>query len=119
MKHIKILDELNEKQVNICETDVNSIFYKAYLEALELQNETINIVGFLNKKNIEEIIQHCKFFNVNSITISDGTSNLVEVLANFERLGCKLVGLTKIKTWYLASDSNEQDFRHALKVKIK
>ena len=71
--------------------------YRAYLDNKKAKNECLNFYEIIWEKDVEYIIDLCRKNNIDKITISGVSSNMLETLARFEQYGCKLNGLTSVK----------------------
>ena len=119
MKNITKLDELKKQNAKLKDYGINHTFYWAYQTSLEAQNETIDFSDVIWEKDIEEIIKNCNEFEIKSITISSTFSGLIDTLATFEELGCKVLGLTKIKSRFIDYRTQEPEIKNAFKIQIK
>ena len=75
----------------------HSTMYRAYLDSKKAGNESLNFYEIIWEKDIESIIDLCKKNNIAEISVSGVSSNMLEILAGFEKYGCKLNGLTSVK----------------------
>lgn len=75
-----------------------STMYRAYLDSKKTKNDDgLNFYEIIWEKDVESIIDLCRKNNMDEITISGVSSNMLETLAQFEQYGCKLNGMTSIK----------------------
>ena len=75
----------------------HSTMYRAYLDSKKAGNDVLNFYETIWEKDIESIIDLCRKNNMDEITISGISSNMLEILAGFEKYGCKLNGLASAK----------------------
>lgn len=75
----------------------HSTMYRAYLDSKKVRNESLNFYEIIWEKDIESIIDLCRKNGIVKITVSGVFSNMLEILAEFEKRGCKLDGLTSAK----------------------
>ena len=71
--------------------------YQAYKDSKKAGNDVLNFYETIWEKDIESIIDLCRKNNMDEITISGISSNMLEILAGFEKYGCKLNGLASAK----------------------
>lgn len=74
-----------------------STVYRAYLDSQKAENEDLNFYEIIWEKDIESIIDLCRKNGIVKITVSGVFSNVLEILAEFEKCGCKLDELTSAK----------------------
>lgn len=70
----------------------------AYKYSLDAGNELPNFADVIWEKDIEEIVAGMKKYGIKEITISSNFSGLIGTLAEFEKHGLKMAGLTEINT---------------------
>lgn len=95
---IEILDkaaEVGNKWKNI---SCNMRFGDAYFYSLEAGNDLINFGEVIWDYDIDEILENCRRFGIESFTISSTFSNLINTIAEFQKRGCKLEGLVEINS---------------------
>lgn len=86
----------NEEKEDELWTKYSSI-YQAYRDSKKAENDDLNFYEIIWEKDVESIIDLCKENGIAKITISGVFSNMLEILAKFEKHGCKLDGLTSAK----------------------
>lgn len=91
---------------------------QAYLYSKEAGNELPNFADVIWEHDIEEIIRDLKKFENKEFTISSTFSSLIETIAKFEELGCKLDGIVKVKERYTHFGSDEHALIPAFKMGV-
>ena len=119
MKKIQFLDDLHSGKVDkkLFEK-VNHTAFWAYIYSQEAENESINFADVIWDHDVEDIIAFCKEYALTEITISSNFSGLIPTLALFEKLGCKLEGLTEVNDRFKDYATGEFKKVPALKIKI-
>ena len=118
MKTISKIEEIKNKGVKLEDVGINRTFYWAYIRTQETTNKTIDFADVIWENDIKGIISNCKEIGLNEITISSKFSSLIDILAEFEKQGAKLIGLTKVTTRFYACGTNQPEIINALKIEI-
>ena len=118
MKKISKIEEVKNKDVRLEDVGINRTFYWAYIRTQETTNENLDFEDVIWKNDVEGIIKNCKEFGLKEITISSRFSSLIDILAEFEKQGAKLVGLTKVTTRFYSCGTNQPEIINALKIEI-
>ena len=101
MKKIEAFENAIANQVkDLRATGINPTMFWAYRDSLEAESETLNFADVIWNNDIAPIVEACREYGIHEFTISSTFSSLIETLAEFEKLGCKLAGLTSVKTRY-------------------
>jgi hypothetical protein len=87
---------------------INSTLGQAYEWSKETGNELPNFNEVIWDYDIQQIIDDCRKSGVKEITISSTFSSLIQTIARFEELGCKLDGIVKIKDRQTCFRNNEE-----------
>ena len=118
MKKINKIEEVKNKDVRLEDVGINRTFYWAYIRTQETTNENLDFEDVIWESDVEGIIKNCKEFGLKEITISSRFSSLIDILAEFEKQGAKLIGLTKVTTRFYACGTNQPEIINALKIEI-
>lgn len=118
MKEIKAFEEAKATGANFEESGINRTMYWAYESSKEAGNDTIDFSKVIWDYDIEPIVKACRAYGIDHITISSPFSGLIETLAEFEKQGCKMDGLTKVKTSHTDWRTGEKQTLPAILVKI-
>ena len=118
MKEIKAFEEAKSTGSNFKESGINSTMYWAYERSKEAGNDTIDFSEVIWDYDIESIVKACRVYGIDHITISSTFSGLTATLAEFEKHGCRIDGLTKVKTSYTDWQTGEKQILPAILVSI-
>lgn len=118
MKVINAFESIAAAGKSIKDIDINYNLYRSYFNAKEAENDYIDFNDVIWDNEVEHIVSDCKTYGIDYITISSTSSGLVETLAKFEELGCKMIGLVKIKSRYTDFMTGEKRIVPAVKMKI-
>lgn len=118
MKEIKIFeDAIKNDCPNLKEAGINRTMFWAYRETREeANNELLNFSEIIWDYDIEEIVNCCRENGITEFTISSNFSSLIDTLAEFEKYGCKMNGLTKVNARYVDVFTGERKVIPAIKM---
>lgn len=117
MKTIEKLEQASIKDESLKQQGINSTFFYAYKRTLDTVNENINFNNVIWDYDVKEILNHCREFGLECITISNSQAGIEDILSLFENEGCK-IELTKVRTSFIDYKTNEPEIRNAFKVII-
>ena len=100
MKEIKTFEQAKISGAAFNESGINPTLFWAYEKSREAGNETIDFSEVIWDYDIEPIVKACRENGISHITISSTFSGLIATLAEFEKHGCRMDGLTKVKSSY-------------------
>ena len=118
MKTIDKIEKVKNMNVLLEDVGINRTFYWAYIRTQETTNENLDFEDVIWESDVEGIIKNCKEFGLKEITISSRFSSLIDILAEFEKQGAKLIGLTKVTSRFYACGTNQPEIINALKIEI-
>ena len=118
MKTIDKIEKVKNMNVLLEDVGINRTFYWAYIRTQETTNENLDFEDVIWENDVEGIIKNCKEFGLKEITISSRFSSLIDILAEFEKQGAKLIGLTKVTSRFYACGTNNYELINALKIEI-
>ncbi len=118
MKTIDKIEKVKNMNVLLEDVGINRTFYWAYIRTQETTNENLDFEDVIWESDVEGIIKNCKEFGLKEITISSRFSSLIDILAEFEKQGAKLIGLTKVTSRFYACGTNNYELINALKIEI-
>ena len=118
MKTIDKIEKVKNMNVLLEDVGINRTFYWAYIRTQETTNEILDFNDVIWESDVEGIIKNCKEFGLKEITISSRFASLIDILAEFEKQGAKLIGLTKVTTRFYACGTNQPEIINALKIEI-
>ena len=118
MKTIDKIEKIKNMNVLLEDVGINGTFYWAYIRTQETTNEILDFNDVIWENDVEGIIKNCKEFGLKEITISSRFSSLIDILAEFEKQGAKLGGLTQVTSRFYALGTNDLEVINALKIEI-
>ena len=118
MKTIDKIEKVKNMNVLLEDVGINRTFYWAYIRTQETTNNILDFNDVIWESDVEGIIKNCKEFGLKEITISSRFSSLIDILAEFEKQGTKLIGLTKVTSRFYACGTNNYELINALKIEI-
>ena len=118
MKTIDKIEKVKNMNVLLEDVGINRTFYWAYIRTQETTNENLDFEDVIWESDVEGIIKNCKEFGLKEITISSRFSSLIDILAEFEKQGAKLIGLTKVTSRFYACGTNNYELINALKIEM-
>lgn len=117
MKAIKAFDEaIANKVCNLEEAGINPTMYWAYRSSKEAGNDVIDFQEVIWDRDIAEIVKTCRENDIREFTISCQFSSLIETLAEFDKLGCKMFGIVQVNAPYKEFMSDKQAVIPAIKM---
>ena len=118
MKTIDKIEKVKNMNVLLEDVGINRTFYWAYIRTQETTNENLDFEDVIWESDVEGIIKNCKEFGLKEITISSRFSSLIDILAEFEKQGAKLAGLTQVTSRFYACGTNNYELINAVKIEI-
>ena len=109
MKRIERFEQAIENKVKDLRAEgINPTLFWAYRESIEAGNEKINFSECIWEQEIEDIANCLKENGILEFTISSTFSSLIETMAEFQKHGFKMAGLTEVNARYPAIGSDEK-----------
>lgn len=96
---------------------INYTAYSAYRKSKASEQELIDFNDVIWAEDVEAIVTTLKENDIMEFTISCKFCDLIDRLAAFEKLGCKIKGTTEILTSWTGLDGRRQKIT-ALKMEI-
>ena len=118
MKTIDKIEKVKNMNVLLEDVGINRTFYWAYIRTQETTNEILDFNDVIWESDVEGIISNCKEFGLNEITISSKFSSLIDILAEFEKQGAKVKGLTEVTSRFIDCRTQELEVLNAIKIEI-
>jgi hypothetical protein len=100
MTIIEILDKAAKNGTRFKDIDINPTFEAAYFYSIDAENELINFAEVIWDYDIDPILENCQRLGISEFTISSTFSGLIETIAELQKRGCTLDGLTEINSRY-------------------
>ena len=114
MKEIKAFEEARNNK----DSKVNRTVFWAYEAAKEAGNDLLDFNEVIWEQDIPEILNACKEHGISEFTISSTFSSLIATLAEFEKLGCHMAGLTEVNARYTDYRTGEKQIIPAIKMSL-
>ena len=109
MKRIERFEQAIENKVKDLRAEgINPTLFWAYRTLEETGNDKIDFNEIIWDYEIEEIANCLKENGIVEFTISSTFSSLIETLAEFQKYGFQMAGLTEVNARYTAIGSNEK-----------
>lgn len=101
MKKIEMFEKAIENKIpNLREAGINPTLFWAYRTLEETGNEKIDFNECIWEHEIEDIANCLKENEIYEFTISSTFSSLIETLAEFQKYGFQMAGLTEVNATY-------------------
>ena len=102
MKKIALFENaIINKVQNFKAEGINSTAFWAYRKSIEAENEHIDFSEVVWESDIEEIAKTFKENGIYEFTISSNFSGLITTLAEFQKYGFQMGGLTEVNATYV------------------
>ena len=109
MKFIKQYEDAIKNQVaSLKDEGINGTMFWAYRNSNDAGCDDLNFYETIWERDIEYIVETCRANEIKQITISSSFSGMPEVLWEFCKLGCKVVGMKQVPSNYEEWDWEEQ-----------
>lgn len=109
MKKIELFEKaITEQAGSLKEYGINGTLFWAYRNSIEAGNDKIDFSEVIWDYEIEEIATFLKENEIHEFTISSTFSSLIATLAEFEKCGFKMNGLTEVKARYTDFKTGEK-----------
>ena len=109
MKKIEAFEQAIENKVpNLREVGINPTLFWAYRNSKHNGNEKIDFNECIWENEIEDIANCLKANGIYEFTISSTFSSLIETLAEFQKHGFQMAGLTEVNAKYLDWQTNKR-----------
>ena len=99
---------IEDKVPNLREVGINPTLFWAYRTLEETGNDNIDFNECIWEQEIEDIAKCLKENGIVEFTISSTFSSLIETLAEFQKHGFQMAGLTEVNARYTAIGSDEK-----------
>lgn len=101
MKRIKLFERaIKEEADSLANYGINGTLFWAYRNSIDAENDKIDFGEVIWEREIEEIAEFLKANEIYEFTISSTFSSLITTLAEFEKHGFKMAGLTEVNARY-------------------
>lgn len=119
MKNIELFEEaIAHKCKDLRGAGINPTMFWAYRKTQEIGNDLLDFNEVIWERDVEEIVNTCRANGIEEFTISSTMSGIIETLALFESFGCKINGLTKVKSLHKDWVTGEVKLYDAIKMRV-
>lgn len=109
MKKIELFERaIAEKAESLQEWGINPTLFWAYRNSITAGNDKIDFGENIRNNEIGEITKTLKENGITEFTISSTFSSLISTLAEFEKHGFQMAGLTEVKANYTDFQTQER-----------
>lgn len=109
MKRIESFEQAIENKVKDLRAEgINPTLFWAYRESIENENEKIDFSECIWESEIEDIANCLRENGIVEFTISSTFSSLIETLAEFQKHGFQMAGLTEVNARHLDWKTNKR-----------
>ena len=115
--YIAKFENIVEDWKEIEKAGINRTTYLAYYKSKASEQELIDFNDVIWAEDVEAIVTILKESDIKEFTISSKFCDLIDRLAAFEKLGCKIKGTTEILTSWTGLDGRRQKIT-ALKMEV-
>lgn len=124
MKKIAKIEELiarvnRGEEVKLNKEGVNPTLYWAYRESLELKQKYLDFHRTIWERDIPDIIKQMRADGKRKFTVSSTTSGMTETIQEFIKNGCRLSGMTTVKSHATNWQTGENDIIPAFLLTLK
>lgn len=97
---------------------INATMFWAYMDSKEAENELLNFEDVIWNEDATESLTACREYGIEQFSISSSYSSLMELLAEFEKAGCKMDGLVTVRVRYTDRKTGEKAMIPAITLKF-
>ena len=124
MKKIAKIEELiarvnRGEEVKLNKEGVNPTLYWAYRESLELKQKYLDFHRTIWERDIPDIVKQMRADGKRKFTVSNTASGMTETIQEFINNGCRLTGMTAVKSHTTNWQTGENDIIPAFLLTLK
>ena len=120
MKKIELFERaIAEQAASLKDWGINPTLFWAYRNSITEGNDQIDFSETIWDTDIEEITGTLKENGISEFTISSTFSSLIPTLAEFEKHGFQMAGLTEVRGNYTDWQTNERAVIPAIRMEAK
>ena len=109
MKKIELFERaIAEQAASLKDWGINPTLFWAYRNSITAGNDSIDFGETIWDRDIPEITRTLKENGISGFTISSTFSSLIPTLAEFEKHGFRMAGLTEVKANYTDWQTQER-----------
>ncbi len=113
---IPAIEKVIAERANSSEENINIRLFWAYRHSLEAGNDLINFYDVIWEYDVEGIVECLNSNNINEFSISSNFSGLITILAEFNKHGFTMAGITDAKEIYIDWTTNERAVSKAIRM---
>ena len=118
MKTIDKLEAARGTETTFEELGVDRTFFWAYTYSCEAETEILDFNDVIWERDIPQIIESCRRFEINRFTISCGMSSMAETIWELEKHGCCLIGMTEVNTRFNDWKTGQRQRKPAFELRV-
>ena len=111
---IPAIEKVIAEGVKTAEENINIRLFWAYKHSLEAGNDLINFYDVIWERDIEGIVENLNYYKINEFSISSSFGGLITILAEFDKHGFTVSGITDAKETYIDLTTNERTVSKAI-----
>ena len=120
MKKIELFERaIAEQAGSLKDYGINATLFWAYRNSITAGNEQIDFSETIWDRDIPEITRTLKENGISEFTISSTFSSLIPTLAEFEKHGFRMAGLTEVKANYMDWQTQERAAIPAIRMELR
>ena len=120
MKKIELFERaIAEQAASLKDLGINPTLFWAYRNSITAANDRIDFGETIWDTDIPEITRTLKENGISEFTISSTFSSLIPTLAEFEKHGFRMAGLTEAKANYTDFQTMERAVIPAIRMELK
>ena len=113
---IPAIEKVIAERADSSEENINIRLFWAYKHSLEAGNDLINFYDIIWERDIEGIVENLNYYKINEFSISSNFSGLITILAEFDKYGFTMAGITDAKETYIDLTTNERTVSKAIRM---
>ena len=106
---IQAIEKVIAEKANSAEENINIRLFWAYKHSLEAGNDLINFYDVIWERDLN-------YYKINEFSISSNFSGLITILAEFDKHGFTMAGITDVKETYIDLTTNERTVSKAIRM---
>lgn len=120
MKKIELFERaIREEAASLSEYGINGTLFWAYRNSIRAGNDRIDFSEAIWEREVGEIAGTLEKNGIEEFTISSSASSLIPILAEFEKYGFRMAGLTEVKANYMDFQTQELAVIPAIRMELR
>ena len=83
------------------------------------KNELLDFAGNIWERNMDAVVAEIRRIGLKEFTVSESGTRLLEMLADFEKRGIRVAGFRNIKTGWRDLETDEEETKPAILMKVE